>query len=93
MCTFRNTEIEAGNQTFYLIQSQIADTGLTSPHVDPISPGAWQSCHWSTNFKVTGISYSIWKTAKAGIDPESAALEADALTTRPTRRSSQNKIG
>ena len=45
-----HTEIEAADQTFYLTQSQYTDTGPTSPNVDPITPGAWQSSHWSANF-------------------------------------------
>ena len=45
-----HTEIEVADQTFYLTQSQYTDTGLTSPSADPITPGAWQSSHWSTNF-------------------------------------------
>ena len=35
---------------FYLTQSQYTDTGSTSPRTDPITPGAWQGSHWSTNF-------------------------------------------
>ena len=45
-----HTEIEVADQTFYLTQSQYADTGLTSPSADPITPGAWQGSHWSANF-------------------------------------------
>ena len=45
-----HTEIEVADQTFYLTQSQYTDTGLTSPSVDPITPGAWQGSHWSANF-------------------------------------------
>ena len=37
-------------KTFYLTQIQYADTGLTSPSTDPITPGAWQGNHWSANF-------------------------------------------
>ena len=65
------TEIEVADQTFYLNQSQYTDTGPTSPRADPIMPGAWQGSHWSANFEVTGMTRP----------------EADALTTRPTRRS------
>ena len=49
-CTCCHTEIEVADQTFHLTQSQYTDTGLTSPSTDPISPGAWQGSHWSTNF-------------------------------------------
>ena len=45
-----HTEIEAADQTFYLTQSQYTDTGPTSPSADPITPGAWQGSHWSSNF-------------------------------------------
>ena len=45
-----HTEIEVADQTFYLTQSQYTDTGPTSPSADPITPGAWQGSHWSTNF-------------------------------------------
>ena len=45
-----HTEIEAADQTFYLTQSQYADTGPTSPSADPITPGAGQGSHWSANF-------------------------------------------
>ena len=44
------TEIEVADPTFYLTQSQYTDTRLTSPSVDPITPGAWQGSHWSANF-------------------------------------------
>ena len=49
-CTCCHTEIEVADPTFYLTQSQYTDTGPTSPSADPISPGAWQGCHWSANF-------------------------------------------
>ena len=62
-----HTEIEVADQT----QSQYTDTGPTSPSADPITPGAWQSSHWSANFEVTGMT----RPRKAG----SSALEADAL--------------
>ena len=68
-CTYRHTEIE--NQTCYLTQSQYTDTGPTSPSADPISPGAWQGSHRSTDLKVTGMSRpgNIPHRGKAGIDP------------------------
>ena len=44
-----HTEIEVADQTFLLTQSQYTDTGPTSPSTDPISPGPWQSSHWSAN--------------------------------------------
>ena len=45
-----HTEIEVADQTFYLTQSQYADTGPTSLSADPVSSGAWQGSHWSANF-------------------------------------------
>ena len=45
-----HTEKEVADPTFYLTQSQYADTGPTSPRADPITPGAWQGSHWSVNF-------------------------------------------
>ena len=38
--------MEVADPTFYLAQSQYTDTGPTSPSADPITPGAWQGCHW-----------------------------------------------
>ena len=34
-----HTEIELADQTFYLTQSQYADTRPTSPSADPVTPG------------------------------------------------------
>ena len=45
-----HTEIEAADQTFYLIQSQYTDTGLTSPRADPKTPATQQGSHWSASF-------------------------------------------
>ena len=83
-----HTSIEVADQTFYLTQSQYTDTGPTSPSADPITPGAWQGSHWSANFEVTGMTRPQEKSRrKRDSNPGSSALEADALTTRPTRRS------
>ena len=76
------------DQTFYLAQSQYTDTRPTSPSAHPKTPGAWQGSHWSSNFEVTGMTRPGNRpTAKTGIEPRPAALEADVLTTRPTRPS------
>ena len=82
-----HTEIEVADQTFYLTQSQYTDTGPTSPSADPRTPGAWQGSHWSANFEVTGMTRPRKKSRRQR-DSNSgpSALEADALTTRPTRR-------
>ena len=80
-------EIQVADPTFYLTQSQYTDTGPTSPSADPITPGAWQGSHWSANFEVTGMTRPRKKSLrKRDSNPGSSALEADALTTRPTRR-------
>ena len=89
-----HTEIEVADQTFYLTQSRYTDTGPASPSADPITPGAWQGSHWSANFQVTGMTRPRKKSCrKRDSNPGSSALEADALTTRPTRRSGQRKEG
>ena len=93
------TETEVADQTFYLIQSQYTDTGQTSPSADLTTPGARQGSHWITSFQATSMTRPRKKkkkkkktsTQKAGIKPRSAALEADTLTTRPTRRCSAGK--
>ena len=83
-----HTEIEVADQTFYLTQLQYTDTGPTSPCADPITPGAWQGSHWNVNFEVTGMTRPRKNPGANGIrTPGSSALETDALTTRPTRRS------
>ena len=51
-----HTEIEAADQTHYLTQSQYTDIRPTSPIIDPMSPGAWQSSHCSTGLKVTSTT-------------------------------------
>ena len=82
--TCYHTEIEVADPTFYLTQSQYTDTGPTSPSSDPITPGAWQGSHWSANCLVTGMTRPRKNPGAIGI--RTRDLEADALTTRPTRR-------
>ena len=87
-----HTEIQVADPTVYLTQSQYTDTGLTSPSADPITPGAWQGSHWSANFEVTGMTRPRKNSRrKRDSNPGPSALEADALTTRPTRRCSRRK--
>ena len=79
-----HTGIEAADQNLYLTQSQYTDIGPTSPSTDPTTPGAWQVA--------TGVPFlSHWydSTPKKSRDsnPVSSALETDALTIRPKRRS------
>ena len=64
-----HTEIEVANQTLYLTQSEYTDTGPTSPSTDPITPGAWQGSHWSTNFEVTGMTRPRKIPSQAGFEP------------------------
>ena len=87
-----HTEIEIADQTFLLTQSLYTDTGPTSPSADPITPGAWQGSHWNVNFEVTGMTRPRKnpQRRKRDSNPGSSALEADALTTRPTRRSPES---
>ena len=76
-----HTEIEVAGQTFHLTQSQYTNTGPTSPSTDPITPGTWQGSHWSHWYDST--PEKSWR--KRDSNPRSSALEADTLTTRPTR--------
>ena len=69
-----HTEIEVANQTFYLTQSQYTDTGPTSPSADPITPGAWQGSHWSTNFEVTGMTRPRKNPGASGIQTRDLPL-------------------
>ena len=86
-CMRCHTEIEVADQTFHLTQSLYTDTGPISSSTDPITPGAWQGSHWSANFEVNGTTRPRKKThRKQDSNPRSSVLEADALTTRPTKR-------
>ena len=80
-----HTEMEDAHQTFYLTQSKYTDTRLTSPSADPISPGEWQDSHWSAIFFFSHWCDSTRKIPKRESNPGSSAIEADALTTRPTK--------
>ena len=83
-----HTETEVADPTLHLTQSQYTDTGPTSPSADPITPGAWQGSHWSANFLSHWYDSTPEKSRrKRDSNPGSSALVADALTTRPTRRS------
>ena len=50
-CMCCHAETEVSHQTFCLTQSQYIGTGPTSRSPGPITPGALQVSHWSTNFK------------------------------------------
>ena len=83
-----HTEIEVADPTFYLTQSQYTDTGPTSPSADPITPGAWQGSPLECQFLSHWYDSTPKKSSrKLDSNPGPSALEADALTTRPTRRS------
>ena len=59
--------------------SQYTGTGSTSPSADPIIPGAWLGSHRATSFKsLLSLDLKKRSAAKAGIEPRSAALEAEA---------------
>ena len=85
-CTCCHTKIEAACQTFYLTQSQYTDTGPISPSAEPVTPGAWHGSHWIAIFKsLVWVDPDKFRR-KRDSNPGSSALEADTLTTRPTRR-------
>ena len=77
-----HTEIEVADPTFYLTQSQHTDTGPTSPSADPVTPGAWQGSQFLSHWYDSTPKKSRRRRES---NPGSSALEADALTTRPTR--------
>ena len=80
-------ETEFADQILYLALSEYTDTGSTNPRANLITPGAWQSSHWRVKFKVTGMIRPGKKTrCRRKLNPWSAALEVDILTTGPTRR-------
>ena len=72
------------DQTCSLTQSQQTHA-LQIKHALSLShsrhtAGAMQGSQWSTNFQVTGMTrHGKRPTAKAGIEPKSAAAEMDAL--------------
>ena len=83
-----HTEIKVADQTFHHTQSQYTDTGSTSPSVDPITPGTWQG----KSLECQCLSHRYDSTSKKSrrkrdSNPGPSTVEADALTTRPTRRS------
>ena len=55
-CMCSRTEMEIREQACCLTQSQYTDTRPTSLSSDPVSPGAWQGGHCSTNFHVMGMT-------------------------------------
>ena len=86
-CPNCHAEIKAAKQTCSFTQSQYTDTGPTSPSVDPVAPDAQEGSNLTTNVEFTGMTRpGKSPTCRAGIEPRSAALQVDTLTTGPTRR-------
>ena len=75
-----HTEIQVADQTFYFAQSQLTDTGPTSPSADPIKPGAWQDSHWSANFEVTGMTRPRKNPGSSGIRNRDLPLSSGRLS-------------
>ena len=66
------------------------DTGPTSPSADLITSD--RAATGVPIFQVTGMTRPAKRSmVKAGIEPRSSPLEADALTTRPTRCSKKKE--
>ena len=85
-CSCCHTGTEAVDQTSCLAQSQCTDTWPTRPSTVPIAPDAWQGSHKRTNVQVAGVTGpGKIPTETAGFDPGSSTMEADSLTTRPSR--------
>ena len=83
-----HTEMEVADQTSHLTQSQYTDTGPTSPSTDPYNArrlaGYPLECQFLSHWYDSTPKNS---RRKRDSNLGSSALEADALTTRPTRRS------
>ena len=92
--TCGHTEIQVAHQTFYLIQSQYADTGPTSPSADPMTTGAWQGSHWSVNF----LSHRYDSTRKKiptqeGFEPRIFRSRGERLNHYPSNAVWQEEQG
>ena len=86
-CTCCYTEIKFAEQTFYHTESQYTDTEPASFSTYPITVCVWQRSHLHSQFLSHWLDSRERSSPKAGIEPRSAALETDSLTTRPSRRS------
>ena len=69
-----HTEVEAADQTFFLIKSQYTDTGPISPSADPITPDAWQGSHWSASESLVWLDLEK-SCRQRDSNPGSSALE------------------
>ena len=88
-------EIEFWNPTFYLTQSQYADTNPTSPTTDPVMPGNGSVASGVPIF-LSSMTPPGWKLhrdsgERGGTEPKSADPEVDTFTTRPTRWSEEEE--
>ena len=82
-----HSDIQVADPTVYLTQSQYTDTGPTSPSADPITPGAFAGYSLGCQFLRQWYDSTPKNSQrKRDSNPGSSAVEADALTTRPTRR-------
>ena len=81
-----HTEVEAAEQTCYF--TQYTDTRPSSPNASLYRQKPDRLAAGVTIFLVTGVTRpEEIPTEKVGIEPGSTTLEADALTTRPTKQS------
>ena len=72
-----HTDIEGADQTCYLTKSQYTDTGPTSPHADPVTPGRVAT---GVPVLITGITRLGQSSMdKAGIKYRTAALDVEVL--------------
>ena len=79
-CRCCHTETKVTDQTFCHTQPRYSDTRPTSPGADPIRSGVWRGSQWNTNLQVTDMTRPVKRSrVKAGTEPRSAALEADAF--------------
>ena len=69
------------------IQIKLSVSASQSPGTDPVTPGAWQGISTGEAILKSLVWFHSEKSRrKRESKPGSATLEADALTTRPTRR-------
>ena len=84
-CTCCHTETEAADQTFYLTQAQYADTRLTSPGANHITPDTRRGSHWGVNFFNVSVTYDSSRKKSPWRKWESNS-GSSTFTTRPTTR-------
>ena len=74
--------LDVAHQTFYLIQSQYADTGPTSPSTDSVTSDTWQGSYWSIKFYLNGMT----PPAKVGLNPMIPCSQDPQLGTRSPKQ-------